>query len=156
MRVSTVRRLPGFAFEAQVPVYDDVLPRMDVAVFVGFAASGPVNVPVPVEDPARFAEIFGPDLELARDPVAGAMTYAQLAPAVKLFFANGGRRCWVIRVAGAAVTNEFVVPGVWTLDDNDELAPLTLRARSPGRWSDDLQVAASITSQRLDVVEWSP
>ena len=35
------RRLPGFRFEAQSPRLTEALPRMDVVVFVGFAASGP-------------------------------------------------------------------------------------------------------------------
>ena len=38
------------------------LPRMDVAAFVGFAAAGPLDVPVAVEDAARFRDVFGADL----------------------------------------------------------------------------------------------
>ena len=37
-----VRRLPGFRFETQAPPLPEVLPRMDIAVFVGFAAAGPL------------------------------------------------------------------------------------------------------------------
>src|SRR5436190_23525596 len=98
MTLATMRRLPGFAFETP-PVYDEALPRMDVAVFVGIAASGPVDIPVPVEDAEQFTAIFGADAPLAWDVDRGRIAYAQLAPAVRMFFANGGRRCWVIRVA---------------------------------------------------------
>ena len=42
-------RLPGVRFEAPPPPLAEVLPRMDVAVFVGFAASGPLHRPVVVE-----------------------------------------------------------------------------------------------------------
>ena len=38
---------------------------MDVAGFVGFAARGPMDIPVLVEDPVAFRDVFGPDLELA-------------------------------------------------------------------------------------------
>lgn len=157
MTVVTTRRLPGFAFETRTAVYDDVLPRMDVAVFVGFAARGPVNVPVPVEDTARFVTIFGGDAPLAWDVDAGRLAYAQLAPAVRLFFANGGRRCWVIRVARAAQSNVLPVPGVavTTGDNPGDLAPLTLDARSPGRWADGLAMSASLTARRIGVLTWA-
>jgi len=75
---------------------------MDVAGFVGFAASGPVNVPVPVEDSSDFAAVFGGDLPLALDAAAGEPVTAQLAPCVRAFFRNGGRRAWIVRVAGDA------------------------------------------------------
>lgn len=154
MRTAALRRLPGFAFEAQAPVHDEVLPRMDVAVFAGFAASGPINVPVPVEDAGQFRTIFGGDAPLAWDVALGRTVYAQLAPAVRGFFANGGRRCWVIRLAGAAVPNELPVPGVMVRDAEGRSAPLLLRARSAGSWSDGIAVATTLTAQRLGVLAW--
>ena len=39
--------------------------------FVGFAASGPIDVPVPVEDAAQFADVFGADATLAWDAARG-------------------------------------------------------------------------------------
>jgi hypothetical protein len=156
MSVATVRRLPGFAFEARAPVYEDVLPRMDVAVFVGFAASGPVGVPVPLEDAAQFEAVFGVDATLAWDPLAGRARQAQLAPAVRAFFANGGRRCWVIRVASHAASARLAVPGtaVSTGGDRRDVEPLVLAARSPGSWADTVQLSASLTTDRLGVVRW--
>ena len=53
------RRLPGFRFEAESPPLAEWLPRMDVACFVGFAASGPLDVPVAVESAAHFEAIYG-------------------------------------------------------------------------------------------------
>ena len=69
----------------------DALPRMDVAAFVGFAASGPLNLPVAVETIADFTSIFGMDLPLAWDAERGEQINAYLAPAVRAFFRNGGR-----------------------------------------------------------------
>src|SRR5260370_38783917 len=94
MVVRTSRRLPGFRFEVQPPPLTDVLPRMDVAVFVGFAASGPLHTPVPVEDVAQFTAIFGDDVPLAWDQQRGEIVYAYLAPAARTFFRNRGRHCW--------------------------------------------------------------
>ncbi|HYP53604.1 MAG TPA: hypothetical protein VEQ42_08690, partial [Pyrinomonadaceae bacterium] len=101
----TTRRLPGFRFEAESPPLSEWLPRMDVACFVGFAASGPLDVPVAVESAAHFEIIFGRDAGLAWDAREGRQSRAQLAPAVRAFFENGGRRCWVVRVARAGATS---------------------------------------------------
>jgi hypothetical protein len=99
------RRLPGFRFEAESPLLAEALPRMDVACFVGFAASGPLHVPVAIESVAQFESIFGKDAPLAWDAVRGTQVFAYLAPAVRSFLANGGRRCWVIRVARTLGSN---------------------------------------------------
>ena len=143
------RRLAGIAFDTVVPKGDDVLPRMDIAVFAGFAASGPVELPVAVEDAAQFSAIFGEDAPLAWDAQRGATVYAQLGPAVRAFFANEGRRCWVIRLARDPVVDELPVPGVITVTTDGSIEPLILHARSPGSWADGLSVAASITSRRV-------
>src|SRR5262245_49964749 len=95
----TTKRLPGIRFEAQSPPLPELLPRMDIAVFVGFAASGPLQTPVVVESAAQFAAIFGDDAPLVLDPRQGTVTQANLAPAVRAFFRNGGQRCWIVRVA---------------------------------------------------------
>lgn len=166
------RRLPGFRFEAQAPVLDEWLPRMDVAAFVGFAASGPLNLPVAVESVAQFTAIFGEDARLAWDHRRGVETYAYLAPAVRAFFDNGGRRCWIVRVAreeraeqphapNRARTNYFPVPGLMagalnTSDVNkshvvEKLNPALVEARSEGSWSDSLTVSASLVSRPAQV-----
>lgn len=150
-------RLPGVRFEARTPTADEALPRMDIAVFVGFAASGPLHAPVAVEDPARFAAVFGDDLPLAWDHERGERVCAHLAPAVRAFFRNGGRRCWVVRVAGpGAVANRFAIPGLCALGPGGALAPAYARARSPGSWSDQLQVAAALHSTPLTVLSVAP
>ena len=156
MTAATLRPLPGFSFEVKAPVLTEVLPRMDVGVFAGFAARGPVNVAVPVEDAAQFAAVFGADAPLAWDADAGRMALGQLAPAVRAFFANGGRRCWILRLANAPRSNAFVVPGVVAVGRTHEIAPLSLLASSPGSWSDDIELGASLSSTRFGVREWTP
>lgn len=91
-------RLPGIAVEVQAPPLDETLPRMDIAMFVGFATSGEFHTPVVVEDPEEFTRIFGADLPLAWDPKRGEVVYTYLGAAVRAFFRNGGRRCWIVRV----------------------------------------------------------
>jgi hypothetical protein len=143
-----IARLPGIRFEAQPPPPAQVLPRMDIAVFVGFAASGPLNVPVAVEDAARFRSVFGEDLALAWDEKRNAMEYAYLAPAVRAFFRNGGKRCYVIRVAGeGAKANRFPIPGLLRQGPDGKLSQAFAYARSEGSWSDGLQAGFELQSR---------
>ena len=153
MGVITERRLPGIYFQAEGRLPGEVLPRMDVAAFVGFATCGPLHTPVPVEDVERFRDVFGDDLPLAWDREAGGQTYAHLGSAVEAFFRNGGRRCWVVRVAEQAATNAFLLPG---LIDAATGRPALARARCPGSWSDDLRVSAVLERHLFDLVDLRP
>ena len=147
------RHLPGIRFETLAPPLADTLPRMDVAVFAGFAASGPLQRPVPVEDIAQFSEIFGADIALARAGVRGEISYGNLASAVRAFFRNGGRRCWIVRVAGAsAVANRFPIPGMVQVAPDGTLTQAYAVARSEGSWSDTLRISAALESDTLELV----
>jgi hypothetical protein len=143
------RRLPGIRFEAQPPPPAIVLPRMDVAGFVGYAAMGPLDTPVRLDDAAAFAQIFGSDLPIAWDSLRGESVYGALGPAVRTFFRNGGRRCFVVRVADTGVrTTTFELPGLVAVAGT-ALEHALLRARSPGTWPDGMRVAVSIAASPL-------
>lgn len=151
------RRLPGIAFEAEPPPSPVVLPRMDVAGFVGFASSGPIDTPVAVEDFPRFASIFGDDAPLVWDPARGERVYAQLAPSVRAFFRNGGRRAWVVRVAGRrARRTRFEVPCLAARRSGEPLGPAELFARARGSWADAVRVGAALTTSPALVVDAAP
>lgn len=155
MVARTVRRLPGFRFEPRAPQLAEALPRMDVAVFVGFAASGPLHLPVAIEDFAQFTSVFGEAAPLAWDAQRGAQATAYLAPAVREFFREGGRRCWVVRVAGDdATSNYFPLPNLACAEFDQEgklcrIRPAFARARSEGSWSDGVRVGTALLSQTL-------
>jgi len=139
---------PAVAFEVVPPVSPDVLPRMDVAAFVGFADAGPVDVPVAIEDLARFRDIFGADPELAFDSQRGDLHRGYLGPTVESFLGNGGRRCWVVRVADDAELAFFDVPGLSRLEDAaarsfDPRAAFGY-ARSPGVWANGLRAHTTL------------
>lgn len=153
-------RLPGVAFETVVPPAPEALPRMDVALFVGFAEMGPVHRPMEIEDVADYRRTFGGDLALSRDPESGETVMAALGPTVRAFFSNGGVRCWVIRVArtaaleeswrgapnpgasGIASAGQFVLPGLLAVAPDGTLGLARAQARSLGSWADRLAVAA--------------
>jgi hypothetical protein len=151
------RRLPGLAFESRSPRLPETLPRMDVTAFVGFAAAGPLDTPVALEDPAAFADLYGDDATLAWDRELGEPVRGNLGPAVRAFFRNGGRRAFVVRVAGAtAATNHFPVPGLARLTAGG-LRPAFLAARSEGTWSDrhDVGAVASVEASPVSKVTFS-
>jgi hypothetical protein len=98
--------------------------RTDVTGFVGIAERGPLDRPVPVESWRQFQATFGPFIG------GGFLAYA-----VRAFFENGGRRCWVVRVASpwaAAAGRE--------LFDGHGVPAWRLEAASPGVWGDALDV----------------
>lgn len=112
--------------------------RTDVAGFVGIATRGPIDLPLPIESWRQFEAHFGSFTG------AGFLAYA-----VRGFFENGGRRCWVVRVAsrdrhgGAAAASAVArripqppgpAPDIWRIC-----------ASSPGAWGDDLTVRLTRT-----------
>ena len=166
------RRLPGVVIEVVPPPPAEALPRMDVAVIVGFASTGPMHIAVPVESVAQYAAVFGPDASLAWNAEQGTSVSAYLGPAVRAFFSNGGRRCWVIRVGRTAETeqarsrftgiaqtteiatsNVFAVPGVLSVsaDATPRVTAAIARARCEGSWSDALRVATALSRRRFSI-----
>ncbi|MEL7124640.1 MAG: hypothetical protein AAGK30_00345 [Pseudomonadota bacterium] len=139
-------QLAGVRFQTVTAPQAPGLPRMDIAGFVGFAAQGPLHVPVMVEDVPRFRALFGADPALAWDEDAGRFATAHLGQAVEAFFAQGGRRAWIVRVAGdAAETAQFAVPGLLGATDS---APAAFSARSPGTWAHALSGDAVFVRRR--------
>lgn len=149
-------RLPGVLCETRISNLGPRPLRLDVAGFVGLAERGPLDVPVMVEDFSQYRLIFGGDLPLAR--VEGRPLFAHLPRAVEAFFENGGRRCYVVRVAGEGNrANQFLLPGL--LQDNGDAGwqPVMAPAAWPGRWSDLVTVATSLRLLPLQIrTEGSP
>lgn len=125
---------PGVYYErvdATAPAVAAV--RTDVAGFVGIAPRGPVATPVPVQSWRQFEAHFG-----------GFTGAGFLAYAVRGFFENGGRRCWVVRTAsrdvvGGAEHAAFVAPA---LSGGDAWR---VAASSPGVWGNNLSVTLKTT-----------
>lgn len=153
---------PGVYVERLTPVAPPGPWRTDIAGFVGLAEKGEVGRAVRVESQEAFRARFG-------DPVAGSY----LAHAVRGFFANGGRTCWIARVArvelgdGEDAAPPHLALGELGFRPGDPVAArvtgepdrgveLTVRALSPGRWATGLRVALQAAGARLTVVvAWS-
>jgi hypothetical protein len=164
---TTLPRLPGVYFLPPAQPATLALPRLDVAAFVGFAQRGPLHTPVAVEDVDTYRAVFGGEVALARDgdlaagsprpvlPSAGAVR-AHLPGAVAAFFKNGGRRCYVVRVAGGDVSSTRLrVPGLVGLGSADNPRLAWLNAGSPGRWSHALRLASRLRSAALPTAAFS-
>lgn len=126
---------PAVLIDTVPPPAPDVLPRMDVAAFVGLADAGPVDVPVAIEDIEQFRDIFGAEPVLAYDAENGEPQLGYLGVAVETFLATGGRRCWVVRVADAPGVQRFRLEGLASITPPTgplKLDPVWASARSPG------------------------
>jgi len=91
----STRRTPG-GFVEEVPSSSKPIEGVGTAIaaFVGFAPGGPVNRPIRISSWTQFAKVYSDPLAPENGPFM-ASTY--LPHAVRGFFHNGGRRCWVIR-----------------------------------------------------------
>jgi phage tail sheath protein FI len=98
--------------------------RTDIAAFIGLAERGALHQPAPIESWRQFQTAFG-----------DFVPYGYLAYCVKAFFENGGERCYVVRVAAPDATTAS--GDLIGLDGNPTLA---IRASSPGRWGNQVQV----------------
>jgi hypothetical protein len=143
-------RLPGIYFRPAARTEAASLPPLDVAAFVGFATRGPLHLPVPIADLKAYDAIFGDRLQVARD-TDGNPLYAYLRGAVAAFFSNGGRRCYVVRVAGAkARAAQFRLPGLLSFDHkHGSVGVAAIEASSPGRWSAALRLGTTLASTPL-------
>jgi phage tail sheath protein FI len=97
--------------------------RTDIAGFAGIARRGPLDFAVPLESWRQFVAHFG--------DFTGA---GYLAYAVRGFFENGGRRCWIVRVASRAAT------AATSQAAGGPLAPWRVDASSAGVWGNDLEL----------------
>ena len=126
-----------------------LLPPLDVAAFVGFAERGPLDVPVMLEDINTYEKVFGGDIPLAQE-AGGQVVYANLSRAVQAFFANRGRRCYVVRVAGKrAEAARFRMPGVVALEGASGPRLAAVSASSPGAWGARLRLATRLAVNPL-------
>jgi hypothetical protein len=155
---------PGVYFAPVAPAPRLTIEPMDVAGFVGVAPRGPAWELV--DDPALDAP--GPfrarSVAVALDrwddylELFGAFEGPGLLPyAVAAFFAQGGRRAYVVRVVTAAGRDEAPL-GCTAFELRTETGALVLglRARNEGTWGDRLVVTMSFTRRPFEATGLSP
>lgn len=116
-----------------------------VCAFVGVATKGPVAAPTLITSFAEFTRVFGGPI-----PIVPGTQEHYLYYAVRQFFTEGGRICYVVRVVHfgavddsltiAAVASSLPLDGVED-DGTTAVSPaITVSAANPGAWGDGLQV----------------
>lgn len=126
---------PGVYYErmdATAPAITAI--RTDVAGFVGIALSGPVDTAVPVQSWKQFQAYFG-----------GFTGGGFLAYAVRSFFENGGKRCWVVRVASNDPVGGALAAGLELASTTAGRSVWRISASSPGIWGNNLTVSVRET-----------
>ncbi len=163
-------RLPGLQIEHQVPPAPAPL-RLDGTVFVGVAPRGPARVPAvdarwPADagmvDPARPRQrsvaVAIDSLDAYRRRYGAVEAGAYLGRAVAAYFAQGGRRCWVMRIVSRAQP----APAARALSSllGTVSGPLALgfSARDEGAWGNALHGQLQLRSQgaplRFEAGRW--
>jgi phage tail sheath protein FI len=118
------------------------------AAFVGAApkADARVNEPVPINSFAQFA----------RDFIADAKESTPLANAVYGFFRNGGSRCYVVNIGGAAGAIAGKGKGLDQLAAIDEIAMIAAPGRTDAASYNDLLTAAETLGDRFAILDAPP
>jgi len=118
---------------ASFPIF---LEETDTAGFVGMAAQGSLDTPILCTSYAEFLTTFGAS--------TAGLSSPYLAPSVAGFFANGGIRCFVVRVAAADDASVIgtdggsgMRTGLQAMRDVDEVATVA----APGMTSPSIQAA---------------
>ena len=131
--------LPPGVYEETPAVARRVRVRLDVAALIGLAERGPVNTPVAIDDLGQFETLFG-----------RALPGLNLPLAVRLFFANGGRRCVAVRCLDHANvrTTRLYLPGVLALNGPSR-RQARLAARNPGAWGNRLALRLRVAARPM-------
>ena len=159
---------PGVYHAPPNPPHALTAVRMDVAGFAGVAPRGPAWVPVvDARHPsgaamvaagrprARSQAVRVESWEEYRHAFGGFEGPGRLPWAVAAFFAQGGRRAWVVRVVASSEPGAGMAGA--SLKGLD--APVDepgLRARSEGRWGNALRVSLRCRTQPLELEPLAP
>ncbi len=108
-----------------------------IAGFVGAAASGPIHSPRLIESFGEFEQVFGKSRE-----------FSNLSDAVHGFFANGGRRCWVVRVAYWEPSRTVFAAYTYLVDPHGRRRA-RIRGATEGAWSGDIRVTVMRSTKRF-------
>lgn len=104
-----------------------------IAAFLGRATKGPIDSPVRLLSFADYERAFG-------EPHA----QSDLADSVRLFFANGGTDCYVVRLAPGAT------PAVIELENLQGQAVLVATAKAAGEWGNTVRLEVDYDTTNPD------
>ena len=111
-----------------------------IPCFFGLCERGPVSQPVRIASVAEFQENFG-TLDIG----------SYLAPAIDGFFLNGGRSCFVVRIAHLFErgSGEIAAKASVRLRDGDKQNTLLVQASSEGMWGNQLRISTRLVESPI-------
>jgi phage tail sheath protein FI len=128
----TTSRAPGiYSVESESRYVPMGLGPSGVAGFVGMAERGPTDLPTRVTSYEEFLTLFG------EPPLEG-----YLGPAIQGFFLNGGRACYVLRIAHQVSRSgeEIAARAHLDLQTDGGAASLRIEASNPGLWANRVRI----------------
>jgi len=139
--VSTNLRAPGVYKAPDETKYVTLeLGVTGIPGFIGLTARGPTNAPVRITSEQHFLHVYG---ELSEG--------GYLRDAIRGFFANGGRYCYVLRVAHMVrrLREETARMASYKLKDGEGRTTLTAFAANEGHWGNDIKVSVKRQKPRV-------
>jgi len=139
--VSTTLRAPGIYQAPDEQRYVMLeLGRTGIPGFVGVTQRGPTNTPVRITSEAHFVDVYG-------ELVEGGY----LRDAIRGFFENGGRYCYVLRAAHMVRrrSEETARMAQTKLKDGEGRTTLTIYAANEGVWGNEIQVKVERQKPRV-------
>lgn len=111
-----------------------------IPAFIGLTQKGPTSLPVKIRSVDRFYEVYGR---------LGWNTY--LEDAVRGFFENGGRECYVLRTAhlGLKGRGEVARRAMVRLRDHNDRGTVLVEARDEGVWGNEIRVTVRRSAPRV-------
>jgi hypothetical protein len=134
---------PG-VYIREVEVKPPLRLRLDITGFVGQSERGPLNFPQPITSLGEYQEIFG-----------DFTGYSYLSYSVFAFFANGGEKCYVVRVSHESAKKAALDLLSSSRDQKGKPVPFAhVEAINEGDWGNSFKVAAeSVSSGDLILTE---
>lgn len=121
---------------------------MGIGGFIGLTPGGPVGKPVRISSWTQFARIYGDPNEPDNGPF---LDNANIAHAVRGFFTNGGRVCWVVRVNRSSGGGPAAAALPAAADTRVEAFRVLARGEGTDELSVDVGPGADILTYRLVV-----
>jgi hypothetical protein len=111
-----------------------------IPAFLGLTQKGPTSLPVKIRSIDRFYEVYGR---------LGWNTY--LEDAVRGYFENGGRECYILRTAhlGLKGRGEVARRAMARLRDADDRGSILVEARDEGVWGNEIRVSVLRSPPRV-------
>lgn len=112
--------------------------------FAGVTEKGPLNTPVYIKDFGEFQTIFGDFTD-----------YSYLPFSIYGFFQTGGMECYVVRV-GHSCEESGISRSTGVFKDSKQREILTLTAKTPGSWANEIHTRLWHLSGMTDKLEFQP